>query len=91
MLLFTAGSETVTATASFCFYELALNKNIQDRLRAEIISSKIKYGEQLNSNEFLENLHYADMVLDGNTSHFYLIIKYNVNSNDLGCRCYYNQ
>lgn len=65
MLLFTAGSETVTATASFCFYELALNKDIQDRLRAEIISSKIKYGGQLN-NEFLEDLHYADMVLDGN-------------------------
>lgn len=65
MLLFTAGSETVTATASFCFYELALHKDIQDRLRAEIISSKIKYGGQLN-NEFLEDLHYADMVLDGN-------------------------
>lgn len=65
MLLFTAGSETVTATASFCFYELALNKDIQDRLRAEIISSKIKHGGELNS-EFLEDLHYADMVLDGN-------------------------
>ncbi|XP_025206883.1 probable cytochrome P450 6a13 [Melanaphis sacchari] len=63
MLLFSAGSETVTATASFCFYELALNKNIQDRLRAEIISSQIKYGKQFN-NEFLEDLHYADMVLD---------------------------
>lgn len=64
ILLFAAGSETVTYTASYCLYELAMNKDIQSRLRAEIISVKEKYNGELN-NDFLMDLHYADMVLDG--------------------------
>lgn len=63
--MFAAGSETIAATASFCFYELALNKDIQDRLRAEISSTKQKYDGQF-SNDYLMDLHYADMVLNGN-------------------------
>nr|QIU80468.1 cytochrome P450 monooxygenase CYP6CY49 [Aphis gossypii] len=65
MLFFAAGTETVAATASYCLYELAINTDIQDRLRAEITSSKIKHGAQINiNNEFLEDLHYAEMVIN---------------------------
>jgi len=77
MLFFAAGTETVAAIASYCLYELAINTDIQDRLRTEIItSSKIKHGAQLNiNNEFLEDLHYAEMVINGNAYiHILLII-----------------
>lgn len=73
MLLFAAGTETVATTASFCLYELALNKDIQDRLRAEILSSKIKHDGQLN-NEFLDDLSYAEMVLNGNVINLFIIV-----------------
>lgn len=52
MLLFAAGTETVAAIASCCLYKLAMNKDIQDKLRAETISTKTKCGGELN-NAFL--------------------------------------
>ncbi|VVC31925.1 Hypothetical protein CINCED_3A000677 [Cinara cedri] len=63
ILLFTAGAETVSVTAAFCLYELALNRDIQNKLRDEINSKNEKYGGQF-TNEFLMDLHYADMVLE---------------------------
>lgn len=64
-LMFTAGAETVSVTLSYCLYELALNSDIQNKLRDEINLTNEKYGGQF-TNEFLMDLHYADMVLDGN-------------------------
>lgn len=63
-ILFVIGFETVSMASSFCLYELALKKPIQDRVRAEIISTKVKHNGKINS-EFLMNLHYLDMVLAG--------------------------
>jgi len=76
MLFFAAGTETVAAIASYCLYELAINTDIQARLRAEITSSKIKQGGQINiNNAFLKDLHYAEMVINGNSDiHILLII-----------------
>ena len=34
--IFTAGFETVSSTICYCLYELALNNDIQDRVRQEI-------------------------------------------------------
>lgn len=65
ILMFVAGAETVSITISFCLYHLALDKNIQDKLREEIVTTKAKHGGQLN-NDFLTNLHYINMVLEGN-------------------------
>lgn len=65
MLLFVAGSETVAATASFCLYELSFNKDIQNRLRAEIKLKKQKYNGKLSINYLME-LNYCDMVINGN-------------------------
>lgn len=62
--MFTAGSETVSSMLSFGLYELALNKEIQDKLRAEICSMKAKHDGQLN-HSYLMDLTYANMVLDG--------------------------
>lgn len=63
-LLFAAGFETVSTAMSFCLYELALKKPIQDRVRAEMNSMKVKHDGEIN-NEFLMDLHYLEMVLAG--------------------------
>jgi len=62
ILLFVAGAEPVSDTLAFCFYELALNKPIQDKLRQHIFETREKHGGEFNHN-YLANLHYADMVL----------------------------
>ncbi|KAL5235931.1 hypothetical protein ACI65C_003341 [Semiaphis heraclei] len=63
VLMFIAGAETVSITVCFCLYQLALNKDIQDKLCKEIITTKEKNGGELN-NDFLINLHYMNMVLE---------------------------
>ncbi|CAI6365988.1 unnamed protein product [Macrosiphum euphorbiae] len=63
ILMFAAGSETVSSMLSFCLYELAFNKEIQDKLRAEICAMNAKHDGQLN-NDYLMDLHYTTMVLE---------------------------
>jgi len=63
ILIFVSGSGTVSSTLTFCFYELALNKHVQNKLREEIITKKKIHGGQFNR-EFSTNLPYANMVLD---------------------------
>lgn len=63
-VLFAAGFETVSTTMSFCLYELALKKRIQDRVREEMIATKSKYNGEVSS-EFLTDLQYLEMVLAG--------------------------
>nr|ATB55048.1 cytochrome P450 6CY19 [Aphis gossypii] len=62
ILLFVAGAEPVADTLAFCFYELALNKPIQEKLRQHICETREKHGGEFN-HSYLANLHYADMVL----------------------------
>lgn len=63
-VMFAAGFETVSTAVSFCLYELALKKHIQDRVRNEIIATKAKHGDETKS-EFLMDLQYMEMVLAG--------------------------
>lgn len=49
---------------SYCLYELALKKHIQDRVRQEMNFMKTKHNGETN-NEFLTDLHYLEMVLAG--------------------------
>jgi len=63
--MLTAGFETISTVMSFCLYELALKKHIQDRVREEIKSSLSKHNGVIN-NDFLVDLHYLDKVLAGN-------------------------
>lgn len=50
---------------SFCLYELALKKQIQDKVREEIKSKIAKYNGEIN-NDFLAELDYLEMVIAGN-------------------------
>lgn len=70
ILMFTSGSGTVTSTLAFCFYELALNKHVQNKLREEIQKTKKIYCGQFNY-DFLTNLLYAKKVLDGRYKRLY--------------------
>lgn len=63
-ILFIAGFETVSTTLTCALYELAMNETIQNRVREEIRSEKLKNGGQLNY-EFLNNLTYMHMVIKG--------------------------
>jgi len=63
--MFAAGFETVSTALSFCLYELALKKHIQEKVRGEIKLKIAKYNGEIN-NEFLIDLNYLDMVIAGN-------------------------
>jgi len=64
-VMFAAGFETVSTAISFCLYELALKKHIQDKVRKEI-NWKLSQNNGLINNDFLIDLNYLDMVLAGN-------------------------
>lgn len=71
-VMFSAGFETVSITMSFCLHELALKKNIQDRVRNEIKLKKHEYNGVIN-NEFLMALNYLDMVIAGDFLHIQVL------------------
>ena len=61
MLTFTAGYETSSTLMSFTFYELALNQDIQEKLREEILQA-VQYNDGKVGYELLNSLKYLDMV-----------------------------
>jgi len=64
--LFAAGFETLSSSLAYCLYELALKKNIQDRVREEINLTKSKHNGVID-HDFLNDLNYLDMVIAGNS------------------------
>ncbi|KAI9256689.1 cytochrome P450 [Sporodiniella umbellata] len=64
---FLAGHETTTQALSFCFYNLAKNKRVQDKLRKEVIE---KFGDgPMNIKptvEELKSLEYMDLIIKEN-------------------------
>lgn len=71
-VLFVAGFETVSTAMSFCLYELALQKPIQDRVRKEMNMTKSKHNGEI-SNEFLVDLQYLELVLTGQYTFFFSV------------------
>lgn len=63
-LFFAAGFETTASTLSFCLYELAINQDIQEKLRQEVQTVKTQCGGKLTA-ECLKDFNYMDMVLAG--------------------------
>ncbi|CAH1732596.1 unnamed protein product [Aphis gossypii] len=60
--LFAVGFETVSTAMSFCLYELALKKPIQDKVREEMNATKNRHSGEIDD-EFLKELHYLEMVI----------------------------
>ena len=65
-MFFAAGFETSATTMSFCLYELALNPDIQDRLRNEIDTVLKKHGGSVTY-EGIQEMKYLDKVISGKT------------------------
>ncbi|XP_068979727.1 cytochrome P450 6k1-like [Bombus flavifrons] len=61
-ILFTAGFETSSTTMSFTLYELALNQDVQKKLRAEIEDALEKTGGKITY-DMITTLPYLDMVI----------------------------
>ncbi|BFG03553.1 probable cytochrome P450 6a13 [Drosophila madeirensis] len=62
MVFFLAGFDTSSTTMSFCLYELALNPDIQDRLRSEILEVLGRNNDQLTY-ESIQEMPYLDQVV----------------------------
>jgi len=63
--MFAAGFETVSTTVSYCLYELAFNKSIQDKVREEI-QLRLSKNDGKIDHALLMDLSYLDMVIAGN-------------------------
>lgn len=64
MASFTAGFETSSTTMNFSLYELALNQDIQNKLRDEINSAIERHGGKLTY-ETMMDIPYLDQVING--------------------------
>lgn len=64
-VFFAAGFETSSTTISFALYEMALNLEIQEKLRNEIHETLKKHNGQL-SYDIINEMKYLNMVLQGN-------------------------
>ncbi|KAG5669758.1 hypothetical protein PVAND_000052 [Polypedilum vanderplanki] len=62
-LFFIAGFETSSSTLTFVLYNLALNQDIQDKLRDEIKSTILKYDNKITY-EAMNDMKYLQMVID---------------------------
>lgn len=63
-VFFIAGFETSSTTMTFCLYELALNQNIQDKLRKEINEVLEKFDGKITY-DALTQMSYMDNVING--------------------------
>jgi cytochrome P450 family 6 len=65
-----AGFETSSTTLSFCLYELAVNPDIQTKLREEIDVTLAKMGGQITY-DGVQSMKYLSQVIDGKTFSLY--------------------
>jgi cytochrome P450 family 6 len=63
-IFFAAGFETSSSALSFCLHELALNPEVQERLRNEIDSTLEKYEGNITY-DGIQSMSYIDKVLAG--------------------------
>jgi cytochrome P450 family 6 len=63
-VFFIAGFETSSNTMAFCLYEMAMNPDIQDRVRSEIDTVLQKHGGEITY-EAITEMEYLDKVFCG--------------------------
>jgi cytochrome P450 family 6 len=66
-IFFLAGFETSSTTLSFCLYELAVNPDIQIKLRDEIDATLHKFGGI--TYDAVQSMRYLSQVIDGKIIH----------------------
>jgi len=66
-VFFLAGFETSSTTMMFCLYELALNPDIQERLRNEIDTVLDRHDGNITYESIVE-MEYLDKVVNGKSS-----------------------
>jgi cytochrome P450 len=66
-VFFVAGYETSSTTMTFCLYELAVNPDIQDRVRAETDKVLEEHGGNITY-ESISEMEYLDKVVSGECS-----------------------
>lgn len=72
-IFFAAGFETTASTICYCLYELAMNQEIQIKLRRKIMKKLNKNNGKL-SYDILSDMKYMEMVING--EYFYKIYTY---------------
>lgn len=70
-IFFLAGFETSSTTAAFCLYELAINQDMQEKVRQEIFS-KLGENDEL-SYESLHEMTYLHKVILGKVILLFLL------------------
>ena len=63
-VFFVAGYDTSANTIAFCLHELALNPEIQEMARQDILESMEKFDGKLTYDAVLE-MKYLDMIVSG--------------------------
>jgi cytochrome P450 family 6 len=66
-VFFIAGFETSSTTMTFCLYELALNPDIQERVRNEIDTVLERHGGNITYESIVE-MEYLDKVVSGKST-----------------------
>lgn len=74
-IFFVAGFETTASTMSYCLYELALNRDIQEELREQIKQTLNENDGKLNYDVVKDNMKYLDMVLNGENCYIHVKCK----------------
>lgn len=64
-----AGYETSASTLAYIFFELAINQNIQNKAREEVLRAVSKHDEELTY-ECVQGMHYLQQIMDGNNYFF---------------------
>jgi cytochrome P450 family 6 len=68
-VFFAAGFETSSTAMSFCLYELAMNRDIQERVQKEIDAALRKYEDKITY-EAIQEMEYLDNVISGKYQYY---------------------